>query len=424
MRLLIIGQGAREHALVWKLAAEPLVDDIVCAPGNPGMARLARCLPADTRRLDAVLDIVRRESIDLTVVGPEAPLALGLVDRLAAEGRPAFGPSRAAARLEASKVFAKKFMARHDVPTADFVVCDTAAAAIEVVDRGRFGTPLVIKADGLAAGKGVVVAPDAACAREAIRKAMVDRVFGEAGSRVVIEECLVGEEASFFALADGREAVPLMSAQDHKRAFDDDKGPNTGGMGAFAPSRLVPPDVEDRIMRDIVAPTITGMRAEGHPYVGVLFVGLMMTADGPKVIEFNVRFGDPETQVVLPRLDGDLLPLLVAAVEGRLGDARCRIRPDPHVGIVLASAGYPGTVRTGYPIAGLDKADEMDDVLVFHAGTAGQDGRVVTAGGRVLTVVGRGPDFRTAIDRAYAGAAQITFEGKQFRTDIGRRAVA
>jgi len=424
MRLLVIGGGAREHALVWKLAGEPGVDEVVCAPGNAGIARLARTVPADAADPDALLEVAARERVDLTVVGPEQPLERGVADRFAAAGRLLFGPTRAAARLETSKVFAKEFMARHGVPTARFAVCDTPGEALDVLARGTLGLPVVVKADGLAAGKGVVVAPDRAAAEAAVRDAMVDGRFGEAGRRVVLEECLTGAEASFFVLADGSRAVELVSAQDHKRAFDGDEGPNTGGMGAFAPSPLVDAAARRVIQASIVEPVLEGLRAEGQPYRGFLYVGLMMTAEGPKVIEFNVRFGDPEAQVVLPMIESELAPALAAAAGGDVAGAACRFSADPRVGVVLASGGYPGKYESGRPIDGIDRAEALGGVVVFHAGTAERDGRIVTSGGRVLTVVARGADYRSAIDRAYEGVACIRFDGMHYRRDIGLKALA
>jgi phosphoribosylamine--glycine ligase len=346
------------------------------------------------------------------------------VDRFEAAGQPIVGPTRDAAALESSKAFAKDFMARHRIPTARFRVCDSAADALAVIARGDLGLPVVVKADGLAAGKGVVIAEDPRTAEAAVRGAMVDRRFGEAGARVVLEECLVGEEASYFVLADGVSCVPLASAQDHKRIFDGDRGANTGGMGAFAPSPLVPPPVEQRVLDTIVTPVLHGMRDEGHPFRGFLYVGLMLTPDGPKVVEFNVRFGDPEAQVVLPMLDEDLAPLLAAAARGALPSRRARFRDEPHVAVVLAAGGYPDAVETGRPITGVDAAARVPGALVFHAGTAQRDGALVTAGGRVLSVVGRGPTFRHAIDVAYRAAAHVRFDGMQLRTDIGRKALA
>jgi len=424
MRVLVVGSGAREHALAWKLAGEPAVAEVVCAPGNAGMARMTRCVALDAADPAAVADLASRERVDLTVVGPEQPLERGVADVFQDRRRPLLGPSQAAARLETSKVFAKQFMARHGVPTARFVACESPEEALAAIRRGELGLPLVVKADGLAAGKGVVVAEDRASAEAAVRDAMVDRRFGAAGSRVVLEECLRGTEASFFVLADGRAALTLGSAQDHKRALDDDRGPNTGGMGAFAPSPLIDDAARRIILTRIVEPVLAGLAGEGVPYRGFLYVGLMMTADGPQVIEFNVRLGDPEAQVVLPMIDGELAPLLAAAAAGDLGRATCRTRPEPHVGVVLASGGYPGPYETGKIIAGLEAAEAVDGVTVFHAGTTARDGRIVTSGGRVLTVVARGHDFASAIARAYEGVGKISFDGMQYRSDIGRNALA
>src|SRR5688572_22074149 len=424
MKILVIGSGAREHAIAWKLAREDGVSSIICAPGNPGIAAVARCIAADVTQPADLLALATREQVDLTVVGPELPLSLGVVDLFETAGAAIVGPSRAAAALEWSKSFAKDFMARHRVPTARFLVCDAVSDALSFVKRGGFGYPLVIKADGLAAGKGVVIAEDETAAESAIRMAMVDRTFGSAGDRVVFEEFLTGEEASYFVLADGSSFMPLSSAQDHKRIFDDDRGPNTGGMGAFSPSPLLTAPVEQRVLDEIVAPVLAGMRDEGHPYRGFLYVGLMLTAEGPKVIELNVRFGDPEAQVVLPRLDEDLSSLLAAAATNRLPSRPARFRDEPHVGVVLASAGYPEQPESGKPIAGLDAAAGVPGAMVFHAGTARRNGRIVTAGGRVLTVVGRGPSHREAIETAYRAAAHIRFDGMQMRRDIGTKALA
>ncbi len=424
MRVLVIGGGAREHALAWKLAGEPQVSGLVCAPGNAGIGRVARLAPVDPARPEAILALARAEAIDLTVVGPEMPLTRGVADLFADAGLALFGPTRAAAELESSKAFAKRFMARHGIPTAACEVCDTADAALAIVRGGRFGFPVVLKADGLAAGKGVIIAPDRPAAEAAIADMMVARRFGEAGARVVVEECLEGQEASFFVITDGRDVLPLPSAQDHKRVFDADRGPNPGGMGAFAPSPLVDAATERAILDRIVRPVVEGMREEGRPFRGFLYVGLMLTRDGPKVVEFNVRLGDPEAQVVLPMLDDELAPLLLAAAAGRLGRAQCRVRPEPQVGVVLAAGGYPGSYEVGKPISGIVAAEAMAGVLLFHAGTALGDGHVVTAGGRVMTVVGRGGDYRQAIERAYAGASCISFDGMHFRTDIGVKALA
>lgn len=423
MKILVVGGGAREHAFAWKLSRERTVTEVLCAPGNPGIGAVARCIPADPGNPAELLAIARRERVDLTVVGPEVPLSRGIADVFAADHRPIVGPSAAAAALESSKAFAKDFMARHRVPTARFRICDSADSALAEIARGEFGYPIVIKADGLAAGKGVVIAEDRAAADAAIRAAMVDRRFGAAGERIVLEEFLAGQEASYFVLADGTAFMSFSSAQDHKRIFDDDRGPNTGGMGAFAPSLLVTADVERRVIDEIVRPVLDGMQREGRPYRGFLYVGLMLTGDGPKVIEFNVRFGDPEAQVVFPMLDEDLSWLLGATVTGALPSRPARFRNEPHVGVVLAAGGYPDAVETGKTITGLGGAERVAGALVFHAGTARQDRRIVTSGGRVLTVVGRGATYRDAIDVAYSAASHIRFDGMQLRTDIGRKAL-
>jgi len=423
MRVLVIGSGAREHALVARLSADPGVDVVCCAPGNPGIARHTRTLPLEASDVDAAAALAARERIDLTVVGPEVPLGNGIADRFTRDGRLLFGPTASAARLETSKAFAKDFMARHSVPTARFRVCGSAAEASAHVASGAFGFPIVLKADGLAAGKGVVIAGDRAAADAAIAAAMRDRVFGSAGDRLVVEEHLSGPEVSFFVVSDGERALPMGTAQDHKRIFDDDQGPNTGGMGAFAPSPLVDDALHTRVMREIVEPVVAGMAAEGHPFRGFLYAGLMLTADGPKVIEFNVRLGDPEAQVILPLVDEPFAPILAEAASGSLARSSVRIGSDKLTGVVLASRGYPASASSGQIISGIETAEEIPGVTVYHAGTALRDGKVVTAGGRVLTVVGRGGDFAESIARAYAGAMQISFDGMQYRHDIGRKAL-
>jgi phosphoribosylamine---glycine ligase len=387
------------------------------------VAGVAGLVPIDSGDPELLLDYAQRASIDLTIIGPELPLDRGVVDRFRAAGRRVLGPPRAAAQLECSKVFAKGFMARHGIPTARYRVCASAADARAAIASGEFGFPVVLKADGLAAGKGVVVAKDAAQADAAIRAAMEEQQFGAAGSRLVVEECLAGPEVSFFALCDGTRAIPITSAQDHKRIFDNDEGPNTGGMGAFAPSPLMDASTQAAVMRDIIDPVLRGMRAEGTEYRGFLYAGLMMTCDGPKVIEYNVRFGDPEAQAVMPLIDGELLPLLAAAADGDLGDRRVALKEGVSVGVVLASAGYPGAVTSGVPIAGLFQASQIPGVTIFHSGTALAGQRIVTAGGRVLTVVGTGATYQAAIDRAYQGVEKISFEGMQYRRDIGRKAL-
>ncbi|MGZ8869109.1 MAG: phosphoribosylamine--glycine ligase, partial [Thermoanaerobaculia bacterium] len=390
---------------------------------NAGIAAVAETVAIDPADPDALLALTQRESIDLTVIGPELPLDRGVVDRFRAEGRRIFGPPRAAAQLECSKAFAKGFMARHGIPTARYRVCDSSADARAAIDAGEFGFPVVLKADGLAAGKGVVIATDRAGAHEAIRAAMDERQFGAAGARLVIEECLVGPEVSFFALCDGTRALPIASAQDHKRIFDDDKGPNTGGMGAFAPSPLLDDAMQAQIMGEIVDPVLRGMRAEGTEYRGFLYAGLMLTCAGPKVIEYNVRFGDPEAQAIMPLIDGDFLSLLTAAADGDLRGRAVTLREGVSVGVVLAAGGYPGPVSSGAPISGLESAAAVPGVTVFHAGTAYRGDEIVTAGGRVLTVVATGAGYQEAIDRAYQAAALISFEGMQYRRDIGRKAI-
>jgi len=427
MKILVLGSGGREHALVWRLQQDPEVTAVLAAPGNPGIAAAGTAGRLQTARVNLsnpheMLELAQARAVDLTVVGPEAPLAAGVVDLFQAGRHPIVGPTAAAARLETSKAFAKAFMARHGIPTARFRVASSEDEARAAVRDNAFGWPLVLKADGLAGGKGVVIAPDPGAAELAIRDAMVDRRFGDAGGTVVFEECLRGPEVSVFALSDGTDARVLLSAQDHKRAFDNDEGPNTGGMGAFAPSPLFTRELEDRVLGDIIEPVIAGMRAEGHPYAGFLYAGLMLTAAGPKVIEFNARFGDPEAQVVLPALAGPFARVLMAAARGQLGAApRLDWNGEIFAGVVLASGGYPGAFESGVPIAGLDT--EQGDALVFHAGTAIEHGSFVTAGGRVVTVVGRGPTYRAAIDRAYAAASRITFDKMHFRTDIGRSAL-
>jgi phosphoribosylamine--glycine ligase len=372
----------------------------------------------------AVHDLAVEERVDLTVVGPEAPLERGLGDLFRRTGHPVVGPSRRGAALECSKVHSKSFMARQGIPTAPFVVCDTVDAGLKAVHGSDFGFPVVIKADGLAAGKGVVIADDRPQAEQAVRAAMVDRAFGDAGARVVIEKCLTGPEVSFFVLLDGQRAQPLSTAQDHKRIWDDDRGPNTGGMGAFAPSPLMTPDIEAFAMRHVVSRVIDGMQADGEPYIGFLYVSLMLTPEGPQVIEFNVRFGDPEAQVVLPQLTGPLAPTLYSAAMGALSGTPIGCRPDRTVGVVVASRGYPATSESGRVISGLEHAAAIPNVLVFHAATRRVENALVTAGGRVLTVVGRGPSYAEAMSAAYSAVDVVRFDGMQYRRDIGRKAIA
>lgn len=419
MRVLILGAGGREHALAWRVARDPQVALVLCAPGNPGMAALGRFAPLSINDAEGVLALVAQERIDLVVIGPEAPLDAGVSDALRAAGHPVIGPSRNSAQLECSKAFAKRVMADHKIPTARFVVVDTLDAALAAVAGPDFGFPVVVKADGLAAGKGVVVAQDRAEAEAAVRSCLESRAFGDAGARVVIEECLFGPEVSFFALCDGKRAIALGSAQDHKRAYDGDQGPNTGGMGAFAPSPLMTPALEREVMRDIVQPVID---ASAGGYIGFLYVSLMLTKDGPRVIEFNVRFGDPEAQALLPAIEGDFAGALMAAAKGELDHAPAlTLSSEKFVGVVMASGGYPGKFETGKPITGIEEADRGPWTTVFQAGTMDPDGRVVTSGGRVLTVVGRGASYSEAISRAYEAVAKISYDGAEFRRDIGSR---
>jgi phosphoribosylamine--glycine ligase len=422
MKVLVLGSGGREHALAVRLTARRETSDLLCAPGNPGLAAISTIHPLDLSDPARALALAERERVDLTVVGPELPLSLGIADVFARAGRLIVGPTRLAAQLESSKAFAKAFMDRHHVPTAHFRICESLDAALAVVRSTEFGFPVVLKADGLAAGKGVVIAEDRTAAEGAVIAAMSDRKFGAAGDRLVIEECLTGPEVSFFAISDGTRALPIGTAQDHKRIFDDDRGPNTGGMGAFAPSPLVDAALEARVMREIVNPVIAGMAEEGQPFRGFLFVGLMLTPAGPRVIEFNARLGDPETQVILPLIDEPLLPLLVESAEGRLRAGACRIGADKVVGVVIASRGYPEASESGQRIDGIEQAARVSQVL--HAGTALRDGVLVTAGGRVLTVVGHGASFADAIARAYQGVAAIRFDGMHYRRDIGQKALA
>jgi phosphoribosylamine--glycine ligase len=423
MRVLVIGSGAREHALVARLSHDPEPHEIICSPGNPGIAALARTVPTNVSNPDELVRLASSERVDFTIVGPETPLSAGVADRFAADGQLLFGPTQAAARLESSKAFAKAFMTRHAVPTARYRTCDSIDDAIHVIRSDDFGFPVVLKADGLAAGKGVVIAQDPDEAEAAAAAAMTEHRFGAAGNRLVIEECLAGPEVSFFVLSDGVRAVPIGTAQDHKRIFDDDRGPNTGGMGAFAPSPLMDSALHARVTREIVEPVIAGMAGEGCPFRGVLYIGLMLTASGPKVIEFNVRFGDPEAQVLLPLIEEPLLPLLVAAASGGLGQTSCRLSKEKFVGVVMASRGYPESSEAGQPITGIIDAERGGQVSVFHAGTAVRDGQLVTAGGRVLTVVAHSATFVGAIALAYAGVERIQFDGMQYRHDIGRKAL-
>ena len=422
MRVLIVGSGGREHALAWAIAASPLCDALFCAPGNPGIAQEATCVPIAATDLAGLLAFAQKEKIDFVVVGPEAPLVAGLVDKLEAAGIAAFGPSAAAAALEGSKGFTKDLCAKYDIPTGRYRRF-TEANAAKAYAREQ-GAPIVVKADGLAAGKGVTVAMTLAEAEAAIDDILTANRFGAAGAEVVVEEFLAGEEASFFALTDGVTALPLASAQDHKRVGDGDTGPNTGGMGAYSPAPCVTPAIADTVMATIIKPTLAAMAKEGTPYKGILYAGLMLTADGPKLIEYNARFGDPECQVLLPRLKSDLLPALLASRDGVLDDFDLRWRDEDALCVVLAAKGYPDDPQRGSEIRGLDAAAASDpNVRIFHAGTKRVDDKLVAEGGRVLNVVGLGPTIATARDRAYAAIDRIDWPEGFCRHDIGWRAL-
>ena len=418
MKVLVLGGGGREHALVWKLKQSPRVTQIFCAPGNAGIAQEATCLPCDLNRLDSIVEATLKASPDLVVVGPEVPLMLGTVDELRRRGIPVFGPTQAAAQLESSKAFSKAFMTRHRIPTALYVQVHQPSEIKAAL--ANFSAPIVVKADGLAAGKGVVIARTKEEAAE-VATQMLHGSLGEAGKHVLFEEHLVGEEISFLLISDGERVAPLVAAQDHKRIGDGDTGPNTGGMGAYSISRLVDDNMRDWLVRHVAQPVIDGMAAEGMPYTGILYAGLMMTARGPMVLEFNCRFGDPETQPILMRLESDLVEAFEASIEGRISDGVFHWTPDPSVCVVMAAGGYPGTPEKGKEIFGLEEAAAMADVKVFHAGTALRDGKIVTAGGRVLGVTARGTSLEAAVARAYEAVKVIHFDGMQYRTDIAHR---
>lgn len=420
MKVMVVGSGGREHTLAWKISRSPLVSDIIFVPGNGGMRRMGECVNADPGDAGAVADIAAERGVEFTVVGPEAPLVAGLVDEFEARSLKVFGPSAAAARLEGSKFFAKSLMEKYGVPTGgarEFTSFEEAKAYVE-----GLAPPVVVKADGLAAGKGVIIARTTDDAVQALADCLVDGVFGASGSTVLVEEFLGGPEVSMLSLTDGAACAHMVPSQDHKRALDGDEGPNTGGMGAYSPVPLLDAPTEERIHRDVMEATVSAMASEGVPYRGVLYGGLMLTGDGVKTLEFNVRFGDPETQVVLPRLSSDLLPALLATVDGEVAGLQMEWTPEYCVCVVLASGGYPGKYPTGIPIKGLKAASEDSHVEVFHAGTRVEDGQVVTAGGRVLNVVALGKDFTEARGLAYEAVKMISFEGMHYRTDIGHRA--
>ncbi|HXF56256.1 MAG TPA: phosphoribosylamine--glycine ligase [Actinomycetota bacterium] len=416
MRVLVVGGGGREHAICWRLAQNPAVDRLYAAPGNAGIAELATLVPISAGDVDGLVEFAERESIDLTVVGPEAPLVAGIADEMQARGLAVFGPTRDAARIEGSKAWARWLCEKHRIPTPRSQEFTDVASAMDYLDE--LSPPYVVKADGLAAGKGVTVAEDRGAARRALENCLVHKVFGEAGERVLVEEYLTGREVSAMALTDGKTVLPLALAQDYKRAYDGNRGPNTGGMGAFSPVTPVGEATEGRIVETILRAAVRALHSEGILYRGVLYAGLMVTDEGPKVLEFNCRFGDPETQVVLPRLASNFGELLLACVEGNLSHYRMAWAPEACVGVVLTSAGYPGPVETGKPISGVEEASKLDGVQVFHAGTALRDGRLVTSGGRVLTVTAMGENVAEARRRAYEACELIRFEGMHYRRDI------
>ncbi|MEO7793246.1 MAG: phosphoribosylamine--glycine ligase [Thermoanaerobaculia bacterium] len=421
MKVLVVGGGGREHALCWKLRQSPLITELFCAPGNPGIAAVADCVAIAAEEIHSLADFAQEAGVDLTIVGPELPLTLGIVDEFQARGLRIFGPKRHAAELEGSKVFAKEFLRRHEIPTADFEIAHDRAQATAAA--ARYGFPVVLKADGLAAGKGVVVAVDAAELEGALVALFDERRFAAAADRVVVEEFLAGEEVSFIALSDGERILPFATARDHKRLLDGDRGPNTGGMGAFSPSGLLTSEVAAKVLEDVMHRTIRGMASEGRPFVGVLYAGLMLTADGPKVLEFNARFGDPEAQALFLRLEDDLLPILAAGAAGNFGVSRLHFRKEAAAVIILASAGYPEKPVRGEPITGVESAAALPNVEIFHSGTALVDGVLVSAGGRVLSAGATGATLAEALKSAYAAAYEIQWPSKILRKDIGRRAL-
>lgn len=422
MRILVVGRGGREHAIVWSLKQSAKVSELFCAPGNAGIAELATCVPIEEQQFAELSAFAKEQHIDLIVVGPEDPLFAGAVDYFENEGLAVFGPRADAAIIEGSKIFTKHLMQKYNIPTAAYATFADYEAARSYVREQRF--PLVIKADGLAAGKGVIIAHSLAEAEEALAEIMVEKAFGDAGNQVVIEEFLQGEEMTILAFVDGTTVKPMVPSQDHKPVFDNDEGPNTGGMGTYSPVPHIPQAVVDEAIRTIVVPAAEAMVQEGRPFRGVLYAGLMLTADGPKTIEFNCRFGDPETQVILPRLKTDLLDIMLATINGQLADMEIEWYDEAAVCVVLASGGYPGPYEKGFPITGLELvARKLPKAIVFHAGTALRDGQVVTAGGRLLGVTGLGENIAVARDNAYAAVANIQYEGKHYRTDIGKKAL-
>jgi phosphoribosylamine--glycine ligase len=418
MKILVIGGGGREHAIVWKLSQSKVVDKIYCIPGNAGISEVAECLEIESKDISALLDFVKYDWIDLTVVGPEDPLAKGIVDVFQKEGRRIIGPTQAGAQIESSKVFAKDFMKRHKIPTAEYKIFTSYTHAEEYIRLK--GTPIVIKADGLAAGKGVFVCQNYDEAVDALRIIMKEKVFGSAGDKVVIEECLKGQEVSYLVFTDGKSIVPMVTSKDHKRLLDNDEGPNTGGMGTFSPNPAVTPELEQEILETVIKPTIKGLKSEGIIYKGILYAGLMIVNGKPYVLEFNCRFGDPETQVILPRLETDIIDIFMAISEQRLSKVNVKWSDKASLCVILASEGYPGKYRKGLSIKGLEMVKGLKDVIVFHAGTKfNEEGAIVTSGGRVLGVTALGNDLQEARQKAYSAVGLINFEGMQYRKDIG-----
>ena len=421
MKVLVVGGGGREHALVWKVAQSPKVTKIYAAPGNAGIAQIAECAPIKAEDIPALLSFARAKAVDLTIVGPEGPLSMGIVNEFTNAGLRIFGPSGDAAEIEASKRFSKDLMKKYHIPTAEYgVFTDKAAAEAYILEKGA---PIVVKADGLAAGKGVVVAETVGDALKALDLIMSQKAFGTAGDRVVVEECLRGEEASFMAFTDGKAVVPMASSQDHKRVFDADKGPNTGGMGAYSPAPIVTKKLERKIMETIMVPTVQAMEKEGRLFKGILYAGLMIHDSEVKVLEFNARFGDPETQPVMARLDTDLIEIIESILAGKLAKIDIKWKPESAVCVIMASGGYPGKYEKGKEITGLEKAAEHKNIMVFHSGTSLKNSKIVTDGGRVLGVTGLGAVVAAAIDNAYAGVREISFDGAHYRRDIGARAL-
>jgi phosphoribosylamine--glycine ligase len=421
MKILMVGQGGREHSLLWKLAQSPQKPLLYAAPGNAGMAQIATCINITGTDIASLVEFAGEERIDLTLVGPEVPLTLGIVDAFEAQGLKIFGARQNAAMIEGSKSFAKNLMRKYKIPTGDYEIFDDPQKARAHLEK--VGAPIVVKADGLAAGKGAIVCPTLADAHQAITTIMDERAFGDAGDRLVIEEFLTGEEASFLAFTDGKTVLPMASSQDHKPIFDNDQGPNTGGMGAYSPAPVVTDEVHKKIMERVMLPTVQGMAAEGCPYKGVLYAGLMIKDGEPRVLEFNGRFGDPEAQPLVARMASDLIPVLEAVIAERLHETTLEWRPEPTVCVVMASGGYPGSYEKGKVISGLDEAASVPGVVIFHAGTALKNGKVVTDGGRVLNVTGIGKDIREAIATTYQGVKKIYWEGVHYRNDIGKKAL-